>query len=165
MNRTISQQTESLRNQYRTNLLSCSRWGRQQTHSFLELHVGLMKTPVQVRPGGGGRTWASAEVKHELPVHLLAFDFGFGAAASQGVTNPAATCSYSFILFPPRPRCKIWQPCRNTVPALSHHLPRPPAVAHRSAAGGELRGRCCVSPALILLSFEARVGCPSRNRT
>lgn len=80
----------------RTHLLSCSRRERHRhTHSFLELHGGLMKTPVQVRQEGRARPCAA--VKQRLPAHL------FALSSSQGVTNLAATCSYSFILFPPRP--------------------------------------------------------------
>ena len=80
------------RNQYRTNLLlGCrSPWERQQT---CLLSAGapcclFPAFPVQVRLGG------------RLAARPLYFNFGSGAAASQGVTNPAATGSYSFILLP-----------------------------------------------------------------
>lgn len=66
--------------------------GGRCTHSLLELHVGLMKTPVQ-----------EGKALESLPVTCLLSISFLWAAAFQGVTNPAATCSYSFILFPPHP--------------------------------------------------------------
>ena len=44
--------------------------GSSHTPSFLELHVGLTKTPVQ-----GGRAPPPAEVKQRLPAHLFALSF------------------------------------------------------------------------------------------
>lgn len=118
-NKNILQQTEPLQNQYRTNLLSCSFWERQQTGSlslWAPCSESCLLQPqpyeIQVQVTQGGR----------LQVAQFSLNFTSWAAASQGVTNPAATCSCSFILPPLHPTHKIWQPGRNTVLALSHCL-------------------------------------------
>ena len=147
------------RHQYRTNLLLGRRspWQRQQTRL---LSAGapccvFPAFPVQVRLRG------------RLAACPLYLSFGFGAAASQGVTNPAATGSYSFILLPtPHPH-----------PPHTHNLQSgsdagtqfqlwvtAPLWPSRVLAGvNNEAGTLSPGPTSVL--WDHGVGCPSGRRT
>lgn len=162
MHQNTWQYIESLWNQYNTDLFSRSCWERPQTRSlFPWAPCWSCENPSPVQTGR--EDLAACRGEAEASSHLLAFNFGSGAAASQGVTNPTATCSYSFILFPPHPWRKIWQQGRNSVLALSHAALWPNSTGWGSIA----RQALPVSrpQASIHLFVDCGVGCPSRNRT
>lgn len=143
--------------------------GKRGRRSLLELHA-VSSQPYENpssdqagREGGPScvQRWSGGS-QPSLPV-LFQFRF-WSSCLPKGVTNPAATCSYSFILFPlrPLPHAKSG----NDIGTQFHLWVTAPLWPSRVLAGSKQLGRHFMSPGPISsVLWDHGGGSPSGGRT